>query len=71
MAALKQGCAYALRSDPSRRGIVMSVDWNGARWAEMVPDWPFPAPPVLVRQDDLVRVRMRDSRGDFDAEALL
>lgn len=59
------GQRYRLRGT-EREGLVTSTTDTYAEWAEIVPNWPFPTAPVRVPHADLVRVPMRDHRGEPD-----
>ncbi len=61
--AIKQGERYRIRGT-DREGMVMTVGEQLSRWAEIDPHWPFPSKPVLIRNADLERVKMRDRRGE-------
>lgn len=65
------GHRYRLRGT-DREGMVTQPGETSSQWAEIRPNWPFPSAPIEVRNEDLQRVRMRDSRGDAAglAEAL-
>lgn len=58
-----QGHRYRLKGT-DREGMVTQPGPASSAWAELRPNWPFPGHPIEVPNEDLQRVRMRDSRGD-------
>lgn len=60
---MKQGIRYRL-AGTEREGMVTQPGEHSSLWAEIRPNWPFPSHAVPIRNDLLIRVRMKDRRGE-------